>query len=412
MNPTPPKFFLDPVAAAILTRYEEVFPITPKVLRDETNRFPNSKGATMTRRIQFAAVAAAFLIGSAALAKDSGEGLVTGDPGLKSAGALAFGPNGILFIGDSQGSALVAIDTGDQSPGPVGGTFQIEGIDGKIAGALGVKPRDLLINDLAVNPISGKAYLSVSRGRGPDAAPVLVRADRSGKVEIVALEKIPFAKVDLANPPDANAKQMGQSLRSDAITDIAYLDGKLYVARLSNEEFSSKFLMIPFPFKKSADEASVEIYHGSHGRLETKSPIRTFVPFAIKGESYLMAAYTCTPIVKVPVAALKPGSHVKGTTIAELGNRNRPLDMITYAKGGKTYLLLANSSRGVMKVETEDAGTLAPITARVPDKQGLTYETIGGLKGVVQLDKLGDNQALILTQAADGAFNLQSIDLP
>jgi hypothetical protein len=36
-----------------------------------------------------------------------------------------------------------------------------------------------------------------------------------------------------------------------------------------------------------------------------------------------------------------------GTTIAELGNRNRPTDMIVYRKGGKDYLLIANTSRGV-----------------------------------------------------------------
>ena len=49
----------------------------------------------------------------------------------------------------------------------------------------------------------------------------------------------------------------------------------------------------------------------------------------------MLAAYTCTPLVKLPVSELKAGAHVKGTTIAELGNRNRPLDMIVYQKDGK-----------------------------------------------------------------------------
>ena len=44
----------------------------------------------------------------------------------------------------------------------------------------------------------------------------------------------------------------------------------------------------------------------------------------------------------------------KGKTIAELGNRNKPLDMISYKKEGKDYLLMANSSRGVMKISTEN----------------------------------------------------------
>ena len=130
------------------------------------------------------------------------------------------------------------------------------------------------------------------------------------------------------------------------------------------------------------------MFHGNHGRLETQAPVRTFVPYKISGADYILAAYTCTPLVKVPVAELKAGAHVKGTTIAELGNRNRPLDMIVYHQGSADYILMANNSRGVMKIKTEGADTAEPITSRVPDKKGLGYETIDSLKGVVQLDQL------------------------
>jgi hypothetical protein len=33
---------------------------------------------------------------------------------------------------------------------------------------------------------------------------------------------------------------------------------------------------------------------------------------------------------------------------------NRPLDIVAYEKEGKSYLLIANSARGVMKVSTEN----------------------------------------------------------
>ncbi len=56
-------------------------------------------------------------------------------------------------------------------------------------------------------------------------------------------------------------------------------------------------------------------------------------------QPHVLAAYTCTPLVKFPLSDLKPGEKVKGTTIAELGNRNRPLDMIVYQKDGKDYVL-------------------------------------------------------------------------
>ncbi len=268
-----------------------------------------------------------------------------------------------------------------------------------------------MINDLAVNPASGKAYLSVSRGRGPGAAPLILRVGRDGKLEELALDNVRFARTDVPNPPSAEAVTKGQRLRNEAITDLSYVDGRVFLAGLSNEEFSSRLLSIPFPFAESADGAAVEIYHGSHGRFETKSPVRTFVTYELKGEPYLMAAYTCTPLVKVPVAQLKSGAHVRGTTIAELGNHNRPLDMVVYQKGGKDYLLMANNSRGMMKIDLTGADSAESITKPVPDVKGLSYDTIDGMKDVVQLDQLDKNHALVLRDKA-GVLSLETIDLP
>ena len=112
-------------------------------------------------------------------------------------------------------------------------------------------------------------------------------------------------------PPTPNASSAGESLRNESITDIAYVDGRVFVAGLSNEEFSSRLIAIPFPFSEGFDGAAIEIYHGAHGRFETKSPVRTFVPYRIGNDPYLLAAYTCTPLVKVPVAELKAGAHVR-----------------------------------------------------------------------------------------------------
>jgi hypothetical protein len=278
----------------------------------------------------------------------------------------------------------------------------------KVAGALGTNPQQIMINDLAVNPRSGNVYLSVSRGRGPDATPLLVRVNADGKIEEVPLVNIAFSKADMPNAPGPEKTQ-----RNESITDLAYADGRVFVAGLSNEEFSSKLISIPYPFSsEGVDGAAIEIYHGSHGRFETKSPIRTFVTYKIQNEPYMLAAYTCTPLVKVPVSELKSGAHIKGTTIAELGNHNRPIDMIVYQKDGKDYLLMTNNSRGVMKIPTEGAGNAPAITSRVPDKQGLGYETIASLKGAEQMDQLDDQHAVVLIKDPSGSLNLQTIELP
>jgi hypothetical protein len=338
--------------------------------------------------------------------------LKQGKPDLKSAGPLTFGREGILFVGDTKGAALFAIDTGDRAQAAEKRPVQLKDVAGKVAAMLGTSPQQVQINDLAVNPRSGNVYLSVSRGRGPEAIPVIVRINAAGQPEELALDNVRFARAEIPNAPAPGAKERGQELRNESITDLAYVDGRVFLAGLSNEEFSSRLIAIPFPFSSEGiDGASVEIYHGSHGRLETKSPIRTFVTYRIQGEPYMLAAYTCTPLVKVPVADLKAGAHVKGTTIAELGNRNRPLDMIVYQRDGKDFILMTNNSRGVMKIPTEGAGSAPGISRPVRDKQGLGYETIASLKGVVQMDQLDAGHAVILTDNR-GTIDLDTVELP
>jgi hypothetical protein len=114
-------------------------------------------------RLLFPALLGAALIAATVHAADSTDSLKKGTPDLKSAGPLAFGPDGILFVGDPQGAAIFAIDTGDKAP--AGGPIKVEKIDEKIAGMIGTDAKGILINAIAVNPASGNAYLSVSRGK-------------------------------------------------------------------------------------------------------------------------------------------------------------------------------------------------------------------------------------------------------
>ena len=196
----------------------------------------------------------------------------------------------------------------------------------------------------------------------------------------------------------------------EAITQLKYVDGKVLVAGLSNEEFSSSLRAIPYPFQAADKGAGIEIWHGSHGRFETNAPVRTFVPYEINGEKSILAAYTCTPLVRIPVSDLKAGNKVKGTTIAELGNRNKPLDMIVYTKGGKHYILMANSSRGVMKLSGDHLEGFQPITKQT-EVAGVPYETLTDLKGVQQLDKYDETRALVL-MGEGASLDLRTIALP
>jgi len=339
-------------------------------------------------------------------------GLKEGTPDLKSAGPMAFGPGGILFVGDTTGAAVFALQTTDAAGDAAKVKLNVRGIDKKIAALLGTTADGIRINDLAVNPTNGTAYLTVSRGRGPKALPVIVRVGTDGKLSEFSLKKVKFAKTTLENAPRPGGTGR-RNRRVLSITDLAYINGRLIVAGLSNEEFASKLRVIAFPFAEGGKGASVEIFHGAHGRLETRSPVRTFVPFTIDGKPHVLAAYQCTPLVKFPLSQLKPGGKIRGTTVAELGNGNRPLDMIVYKKNGKNFLLLSNSRRGVMKINTEKIGSIEGISDKVPRGKtaGLTYKTIKGLTGVVQLDRLNAGHALLLVKTS-GGFDLKTIELP
>lgn len=334
-----------------------------------------------------------------------------GQPDLKSAGPMTFGPKGVLFVGDPKGAAIFAIETGDTSGNPEKVSVNIEGVDGKIASMLGTTASNILINDVIVNPASGTVYLSVSRGRGPNAKPVILTVSPNGKLGEFSLKNVKYSKVALSNAP-APGGTGRRNRRAQSITDLAFVKGRLLVAGLSNEEFASKLRALPYPFAEGDKGTSVEIFHGAHGRFETRSPVRTFVPFNIDGKPHVLAAYTCTPLVKFPVSQLKPGVKVKGTTVAELGNRNNPLDMIVYNKDGKDYLLLANTSRGVMKISTEGIEKAEGIEQKIRGKAGLSYETITQLKGVMQLDRLNKGNALLLVRTGSGGYNLQTFELP
>jgi hypothetical protein len=246
--------------------------------------------------------------------------------------------------------------------------------------------------------------------------PVLVRVSGDGSLEVVKLDKVKFAKAELPDAPVDGVVGEGRrqsNPRMESITDLAFFQDRVIIAGLSNEEFASTLRAMPFPFEKVADGTSVEIFHGAHGRFETRAPIRTLVPINIGGEPNLLAAYTCTPLVQFPIKQLEPGAKIRGKTIAELGNRNRPLDMVVYQKDGRDYVLLANSSRGVMKIDANEIAGADEIAEPVKEeRKGVGYETLKEWTGIEHLDKLDGKTALVLRRADDKSATLESRPLP
>jgi len=356
-------------------------------------------------------------------------GLHVGTPDIRSAGPITFGPDGILFLADNATATVVAVDVADPSRVAGSEPFDLEDVDVRIGSFLGCAPGDLVIRDMAVHPVSHNVYLSVQRGHGDAAQPVLIRIDRlDGAINDVVLEDVPCAETAIADAPAEDDERLditlplgdeGEELkvgertirilrrpiRTSTVTDMAYVDGTLLVAGLSNEEFSSKLRRIPFPFSDDVVDNSLEIFHVSHGKWETAAPIRTFVPY--DGGRSILASYTCTPVVHFPVADLEAGTKTVGRTVAELGAMNQPLDMVSFVQDGQEHLLVANSSHGLIKIACRDIDAQEPLT-EPREPVGVPRET-EDLQGVTRLANLNGSHILALQTGDGGRHHLRSL---
>jgi hypothetical protein len=353
-------------------------------------------------------------------------GLQVGTPTWSSPGAIAFGPEGILFAADNAAATIFAIDVGDAaaaSSTPV----EVSALDTRVGSLLGVAREDVRIAGMAVHPDSQAVYLSVARGRGAAEIPVLVRV-AGGELAVVELADVPFAQVGLDDAPgpdderrDIVLNRSGEDsetleirgvtltltrvkLRASTITDLAWVDGTLLVAGLSNEEFSSALRRIPFPFGEEMQSSSLEIFHVSHGKYETASPIRTFIPF--DGNTSVLASYTCTPVVHFPLADLQPETQVKGRTVAELGAMNQPLDMIAYRHDDAEYLLVSNTRHPLLKIPAATIAGQEPLTSQA-GPSGVPREELDHA-GVTLMANLGPDHVLMLQCEATGDLALHT----
>lgn len=340
--------------------------------------------------------------------EDLTKDFVTGDPGIASINSLSFGPEGILFIGDSDNAAIYAVDTKDNKASEKSENIAVEGFDMKVAAALGTTVDNIRITDMAVNPVSKVAYFSVHTKEGK---PVLLKL--VGKeLQNVSLTSLSYSKADLSNAVAKDAKdRRNRPLRRWAISDMKYHNGKVLVSGLSNKEFSSSFRSMSFPFDNKEEFATLEVYHAAHGRYETYAPIKTFTVATINKKEYLLASYTCTPLVLFPINELTGGKHLKGRTIAELGAGNSPLDIITIQKGNEVKFYMSNTNRPVMRMKLSNIssfeGALTEPVEEFGTATGLTYDNLPFVN-VQQLDDLDEDKVLILRRRNDGNLYLHS----
>lgn len=330
---------------------------------------------------------------------------ITGNPEIGTINAMTFGPESILFIGDSKSAQIVAVDMSTAKKA-TNEKLNIPDIESLLSELLGADSDQLQIIDMVVNPANQNIYIGAQHSSGKS----ILFLVNNNTLEMVPLDAVSYSKTTISNSVSEEAKdRRGRSLRKWAISDVRYSNGNVMLSGLSNAEFASTFRSIPFPFTEKQSFSSLEIYHAAHGKYETASPIKTFTTTIINDEPHLIASYTCTPLVVFPLNELKSGVHSKGRTVAELGNANTPLDIIEMEKEGSRYILMANSNRALMKIKVSDIEAFGDsLSTKVVERAGTSGIDFVNLPfvNVQQLDKLNEEEFVYIQRSASGKLRL------
>ncbi|MGD8166048.1 hypothetical protein ACEXOS_002400 [Herbiconiux sp. P16] len=367
---------------------------------------------------------------------------------LQSAGPLLFAPDVsvdggvVLFVADVAAATIRAFELPSEAAGATGAAasapeVRIDRLGAKLAALLGVESDDVLIRGLAVHPDSHAVYLSVARGRGAQAAPAIVRARAGveggdGELAVVDLDDLPVTSFEIDDAPAVDDERMDHWLdsgdestqpreingltlnialvpaRRSTITGLAWVDGALFVAGLSNEEFTSRLRRIAYPFDGSATETSVEIFHVDHGKYETQSPIRALTAF--DGGRSILASYTCSPVVHFSVDELRGEGLVRGRTVAELGPMNQPFSLVSYDRDGEEFLLVSNTRHPLLKIPAASIAGQAHLDTPISEEgasRGVPREELEH-PGVTWMANL-DRGAVVVMQNADGDTHLRTL---
>lgn len=305
----------------------------------------------LSRRNFISAAAAGAAVSSAAAA----HAYVGGN--IKSISAMTLMPDEMLVIADWKAGQLVALNL-PKFAAAKETSLNILDLSARLAKAYSIPADKLRVTAAAFHRASQTAILALALGQQASAPVALAFVAPTGEVVKFNTGSAIAAVQPLTLPP-GDAQIWGKHpARSLFVTDLKPYGNELIVAGLTNATFSSTLRRVPYPFSGNGTVTAVEMYHAVHNQIETRAPVRAMAVIDADGQPTLLAAYTCTPLVTVPMEELKDGAKVRGKTIAELGFGNTPLDVLPFSidyKGQKTdWVMIANSAKAADLISLPD----------------------------------------------------------
>jgi len=296
---------------------------------------------------------------------------------MRFAGALTFADDGTLFVGDNHNGAIYAFEIPAERPAGQTVPWSIRNIDAKIAELLGVRVGAVEINDLAVHPISNEICISVTRVESFASQPAIVTISVDHDIRLLDTSSLAVQKQDLAEFPEGETRfqvrgsgdgplprdmaKGAVAVRSLAIMDLEFHDGELFVAGVAYDNFRSSLRRLRYPFDGTQDITTVETYHIVHDQYESRAPIRAMSVQQVDGKAQLVAAYTCSPMVLIPLDDIVDGADISAKTIADLGN-GQPLDMVPFQMDDQAMLFVTNNSRSPQVIPVDGLSGAEAVT--------------------------------------------------
>ena len=296
-------------------------------------------------------------------------GLTKGTPNIESFNEMTFGPNGILFVGDSKGAKIFAIATQDTIESEIKTGFLMKDIESRVADYLGQSKEDIMFHEMALNPISKNIYISISLkrkewnmpSRNPDMiaySDILLMIDINTKeITKVNLNNIFFSQYEVKDAPPKESIMYNINQRTITFTDMKFRDNELLLAGKSGENFTPIFKSLDFPFTKKAKTTKIEYFYYGHDRYVSWFPASAFDTYTVDGNSKLLAVFYGNPLITFNLNEFS-GSEtdtIRGKNISELwGGHSKAVDMIQYNYKNIDYVLISLSNRGLAEFRLDD----------------------------------------------------------
>ena len=111
---------------------------------------------------------------------------------LQSASVLSWGPDDVLFVGDSLGATIYAIEL-DGLQQRESALINIRGFDSRLAAYLGLPSSDFIVNDMVVHRPSQTVFFAVTRGLGEQSKAFIISMDNQGRLESLDLGGVEYS---------------------------------------------------------------------------------------------------------------------------------------------------------------------------------------------------------------------------